>query len=94
VKMDMELDPMSYEAREGRKGASRPRTRSTGSMTGPPVSGPANRIPNRPAGPNRTPDRCQPGAVLRLGDPFPVAIRPRARSGPDAPVPGPVGPDP
>ncbi|KAK1616678.1 hypothetical protein QYE76_022195 [Lolium multiflorum] len=81
VKMCMELDPTSSEPREGRKGASRPRTRSTGSLAGPP-------------GPDRILGWCQPGAIPGLWDPSSVAIRPRARSGPDAPVPGPVGPAP
>jgi hypothetical protein len=36
LKRDMKLDPTSIEAREGREGAGRPRTRPTGPTTVPP----------------------------------------------------------
>ncbi|KAK1616621.1 hypothetical protein QYE76_022138 [Lolium multiflorum] len=78
VKMGMELDPTSPEARKGKKEAGRSRTRLTGPQTGPP-------------GPNRVWRLCQPGDIPGLQDPPPV-IRSQARSGPDNLVPGLVRP--
>jgi hypothetical protein len=77
VKKDVELDPTSCEARQGKEKASRSRTRLTGPQTGQP-------------GPNRVPDRCQPGDIPELRNPSSVDSRCQARFGPDAPAPGPV----
>ncbi|KAK1694555.1 hypothetical protein QYE76_011252 [Lolium multiflorum] len=44
-KTPVELDPTSCEARQGREGASRPRTRSDRPPTGRPAPGPDNRTP-------------------------------------------------
>ncbi|KAK1664786.1 hypothetical protein QYE76_052945 [Lolium multiflorum] len=77
VKMDVELNPTSCDARQGKEKASRSRTRLTGPQTGQ-------------AGPNRVPDRCQPGDIPGLRNPSSVDSRCQDQFGPDAPAPGPV----
>ncbi|KAK1608433.1 hypothetical protein QYE76_032106 [Lolium multiflorum] len=77
VKMDVELDPTSCEARQGREGASRPRTRSDRTPDRAVRSKPDS--PLMPTGPS----------TETLGPP-PVTLRSRTRFGPDAPAPGPV----